>query len=292
MTTVPLDPPSGRSTLPFVDARHPDRPIDVNLYRAPGYRPGGDVVFVQHGMLRNGDDYRDFWIPAADRHDLLIVAPTFGDAYFPKPESYNNGLVIRDDGTVAAADDWLYGVPARILAALRQAGAVTQAKVRIFGHSAGGQFVHRLLATQADPPFAVAFAANSGWYTLPTLERRFPEGLGGIGLGETALVRWLAWPMVIFAGDQDVLTDDPSLPAQAEALAQGPMRFARAHFMLDFARREAARRRVPCNWQIVVVPGIGHDGGAMSRAAAALWFEGRIPPAGELGQPAEARLRL
>ncbi len=282
MTTVLLDPPVGRSTLPFVDARHPERPLAVNFYRPSGYRPGGEVVFVQHGMLRNGDDYRDFWIPAAERHTLLIVAPTFGDEHFPRPESYNNGLVVGEDGTVAAPEDWLYAVPARVLAALRAAGVVTRDKVRAFGHSAGGQFVHRLLATQGEVPFAVAFAANSGWYTLPTLERQFPEGLGGLGFGEAELARWLAWPMVIFAGDQDIVTDDPSLPAQAEALAQGPMRFARAHFMLDFAKREAERLGVPCNWRLVVVPGIGHDGGAMSRAAAALWFEGRIPGPEEL----------
>lgn len=291
MTTVLLDPPIGRSTLPFIDARHLARPLSVNFYRPAAYRPDGEVVFVQHGMLRNGDDYRDFWIEAAETHGLLIVAPTFGSDHFPRTEDYNNGIVIREDGTVAPAQDWTYAVPARVLAALRQAGVTTRATVRLFGHSAGGQFVHRLLATQAETPFDVAYAANSGWYTLPTLDRHFPEGLGGIGLTEAEIARWLAWPMVIFAGDQDVVTDDPSLPAQAEALAQGPMRFARAHFMMDFARAQAERMGVPFNWRLVVVPGIGHDGGAMSRAAAALWFEGRIPDAAELTRTAEAALR-
>jgi hypothetical protein len=94
--------------------------------------------------------------------------------------------------------------------------------------------------------------------------------------------------MVIFAGDQDIVTSDPNLPAQAEALAQGPMRYARAHFMLDFARAEAARLGLPCNWSLITVPGIGHDGAAMSRAAAAYWFEGRIPSVEELQPQAEA----
>lgn len=288
MSTLTLDPPQGRSTLPFIDARHPQRPLEVNFYRPARHRPEDEVVFVQHGMLRNGDDYRDFWIEGAETHNLLIVAPTFGNAHFPKAEGYNNGLVVGEDGTLAAQDDWLYAVPARVLAALRQAGVTTRDKVRLFGHSAGGQFVHRLLATQSETPFETAFAANSGWYTLPTLERRFPEGLGGLGLGEADLARWLAWPMVIFAGDRDIVTDDPNLPAQAEALAQGPMRYARAHFMLDFAKAEAARRGLPCNWSLITVPGIGHDGAAMSRAAAACWFEGRIPSIEELKPEATA----
>lgn len=288
MTTLVLDPPQGRSSLPFLDVRHPQRPLEVNVYRPERHRPDDEVVFVQHGMLRNGDEYRDFWIDAAERHNLLIVAPTFGDTHFPKAEGYNNGLVIDEDGAIAASDDWLYAVPARVLAALREAGVTTRDKVKLFGHSAGGQFVHRLLATQSETPFETACAANSGWYTLPTLERRFPEGLGGLGLSEAELARWLAWPMVIFAGDQDIVTSDPSLPAQPEALAQGPMRYARAQFMLDFAKAEAARRGLACNWTLITVPGIGHDGAAMSRAAASWWFEGRIPSVGELRPEASA----
>lgn len=282
MTTLTLDPPQGRSVLPFIDARHPERPLEINFYRPAKHGPDDEVVFVQHGMLRNGDDYRDFWIDAAEEYNLLIVAPTFGNEHYPKAEGYNNGLLVGEDGAIAAQDDWLYAVPARVLAALRKAGVTKRDKVRLFGHSAGGQFVHRLLATQAETPFETAFAANSGWYTLPTLERRFPEGLDGLGLGEAGLARWLAWPMVIFAGDQDIVTSDPNLPAQAEALAQGPMRYARAHFMLDFAKAEAAKHGLPCNWTLITVPGIGHDGAAMSRAAAAWWYEGRIPSAEEL----------
>jgi poly(3-hydroxybutyrate) depolymerase len=288
MTTLTLDPPLGRSTVPFIDARHRERPLAINCYRPAAHRPDGEVVFVQHGMLRNGDDYRDFWIEAAEKHNLLIVAPTFGSEHYPEAGSYNNGLVVGDAGETATSEDWLYAVPVRVLAALREAGVTRRDKVRLFGHSAGGQFVHRLLATQHETPFEVAFAANSGWYTLPTLERRFPEGLGGLGLGEAELARWLAWPMVIFAGDQDIDTSDPNLPAQAEALAQGPTRYARAHFMLDFAKVEVARRGLPCNWSLITVPGIGHDGAAMSRAAAAYWFEGRIPPVEELKPQREA----
>ena len=49
------------------------------------------------------------------------------------------------------------------------------------------------------------------------------------------------------------------------------------------AQREAARLGVACRWTLVPVAGIGHDGCAMGKAAAAMWFEGRIPTASELG---------
>lgn len=282
MITTKLAPPVGRGVLPFSDASNPDLPLEVNYYRPASHGPDDTVVFVQHGMMRNGDDYRDFWIHAADKHNLLIVAPTFGNEHFPKAEGYNNGLVIGPEGTVRPRDSWIYGVPARVFEALRQGGVTRRETARIYGHSAGGQFLHRMLATQGPGPFEAIIPANSGWYTLPSLERAFPEGLGGLGFEVSDLARWLAYPMTIFAGNKDVATGDPNLPGGAEALAQGEHRFARAHFMFDFAKREAARLGLPCNWELRVVDGIGHDGAAMSRAAAAFWFEGRIPPFEEL----------
>ncbi|MGX5733279.1 alpha/beta hydrolase [Bosea thiooxidans] len=282
MTTTTLNPPVGRSVLPFIDRQHPDRPLEVNFYRPARHQPNDPVVVVQHGMLRNGDDYRDFWIEAAEKHNLLIVAPTFPDEPFPKAEGYNNGLLVAEDGAIAPRAQWLYAVPARVLEALRAGGIIDQPLIRIFGHSAGGQFVHRMLATGGGETYAAAMASNPGWYTLPTLERRFPEGLDGLDLDQDALARWLAYPMIIFAGDRDIVTDDPNLPAQPEALAQGPHRYGRAHFMLEFAQAEAARLGAACNWRLITVAGIGHDGAAMSRAAAAYWFEGRIPSIEEL----------
>ncbi len=280
MTTTVLSPEIGRSTLAFVDRSNPDRPLEVNFYRPSGQTPDGPVVIVQHGMLRNGDDYRDFWIEAAEKHRILIVAPTFADGRFPKAESYNNGLVMGTDGAIRPSQSWIYGVPARVLAALRKGGVTNRTQAHLFGHSAGGQFVHRLLATGDDHAvFEVAMAANSGWYTLPTLDRPFPAGLGGIGLDQAALARWFAYPMTIFAGDQDIDAGDPNLPSQAEATAQGPTRYARAHFMHDYGRREAERLGLPFRWQLVAVPGVGHDGAAMSCAAAGIWFEGRMPSA-------------
>jgi hypothetical protein len=275
-TTV-LVLPHGRGCLPFVDEHHPDRPLEINSYRPQRHGPDDEVVIVQHGMMRNGDDYRDFWIDAAEKHNLLIVAPTFGTAHFKGAEGYNNGLLLSPDGKATPPDTWLYAIPARIVAALRAGGMTRRATVKIYGHSAGGQFLHRLLATQAEHPFEAATAGNPGWYTLPTLERPFPEGLGGLGLDEQALARWLAYPMTILAGDQDIAESDPNLPANPEALAQGPHRFARSLYMLDFAKAEAARLGLPCNWQRVIVPGVGHDGAAMSRATAGLWFEGGLP---------------
>lgn len=273
----------GRNAIPFVDGEgDPGRPLTLHTYRAAGYTPDRPVVLVQHGMKRNGDEYRDFWIPAADRHRLLIVATTFSNEHYPNAEHYNNGMVLDGQGGVRPRTAWTYASIGRIFALLRQAGVTTRPQAYLFGHSAGGQFVHRLLSTQPHDPYEAVIAGNSGWYSLPTLERPFPEGLGGIGLTEADLARLLAYPLTILAGDRDTETSGPSLPMQPEAMRQGRHRFARAHNYLAAGRTEAERLGVPCNWRLQVVPGIGHDGEAMSQVAASLWFEGRMPGAVEL----------
>jgi pimeloyl-ACP methyl ester carboxylesterase len=273
----------GRAAIPWIDAAcDPARPVTLHCYRPAGFTPDSPVVLIQHGMLRNGDEYRDFWIPAADTHGLLLVAPTFAPLHWPLAEHYNNGLVL-DGAAVRPRTAWAYAIPLRVFAALREAGVTRRAKAHLFGHSAGGQFCHRLLSTQPHDALEAVTVGNPGWYSLPTLQKPFPAGLGGIGLSYGELLRLLAYPLTILAGDQDTETTGPSLPSQPEALAQGRHRFARAHAYLRAGQAEAARRGVTCAWRLVPVAGVGHDGAAMSRIAAALWFENRLITAEEAG---------
>lgn len=274
---------AGRNACTYIDVEHhTERPLTLNTYRPPTYTADRPVVFVQHGVLRNGDDYRDFWIPAADKHNLLVVAPTFSNEAWPGVESYNNGRAVTDSGSVRPTAAWTYALLERIFADLRASGVTTVGQAHLFGHSAGGQFVHRLMSSQSHAPFCAVAVGNPGWYTLPTFDHPFPEGLAGAGLTEEHLVRLLAYPLSILAGDQDTLTSDPNLPSEPAAMRQGRHRFARAHFYFEAGQREAQRRNVPFNWTLQTVPGIGHDGRAMSAVCASLWFEGRMPDAAEL----------
>jgi len=270
----------GRQAIPFTDPANPDRPIVLNTYRPQGHTPERPVIIVQHGMNRNGDDYRDFWIPAADRHNLLIVAPTFPGTAYPGSEAYNNGLILDDAGRVRPRESWVYATPARVVRALQQAGVMTATKARIYGHSAGGQFVHRMLSTQEDFPFEAAVAANAGWYSLPLLEVAFPAGLGRLGFGTADLARLFAYPLQIVAGLDDCSAAADNLPTQPEAIAQGTGRLQRAHTYFARGKREAEALGLPFNWTLTEVPGIAHDGCAMSAVTAALWFEGGLPAAG------------
>lgn len=269
--------------MPFSFEGQAGRKINLHYYRARNYSPGGNVVFVLHGMLRNGDEYRDFWIDAADAHDLLIVAPTFPNAGFSDPINYNNGMVKTADERTTARSSWTYNVPAKVVEMLTEEGIMTQGTARIFGHSAGGQFLHRMVSLVGFGPFREVIAANSGWYSLPTLEQDFPAGLGGTGLDQTALTDLLQTELWILAGQRDCEKTAENLPMGPEAEAQGAGRLQRARTYYESGKAAAAALGVPFGWKLTEVPDVDHDGNAMGRAAAGLWFDGKLPSADVLG---------
>ena len=265
---------SGRASIPYIDPSSPDRPLVLECFRPQRHDPDKPVVIVQHGASRNGAEYCEAWVPVAERHGFLIVAITFSKEAWPDAVTYNNGHVLAEDGTLRPRDGWSYAIPGRVFGVLREAGVTRRGKAYLWGHSAGGQFVHRLLATQPHGIFEAVAAANSGWYTLPTLDLSYPDGLGGIGLSRADVLRLLGYPLVIFSGDQDIDGTTENFPKHESAMAQGPNRFARAQFYLAQGQAEAAKLGVPCRWTRVVVPSVAHEGMRMSDFAARYWFDG------------------
>lgn len=266
------------------------RSITLNMYRPAHATANSPIVLVQHGVLRNGDDYRDFWIPAAEEHGLVIIAPTFSNEQWPDVVSYNNGnllattdrAALADTAAATTPDSWSYTVVTRLVDDLKTSGLLVGQPLYLFGHSAGGQFVHRLMSVLTPDVFTQVAAGNPGWYTLPLLELPFPEGLGGTPANADSLARLFASPLTILAGDQDTETNDPHLPSEPAALRQGPHRHARALHYYATAQAEAARRGLPLNWQLHSIAGIGHDGQAMSAVCAHLWFHHRLPDSDQL----------
>ena len=227
---------------------------------------------MQHGASRNGAEYCEAWIPAAERNGLLIVAITFLKEAWPAALTYNNGYVLDEDGNLRQRESWSQAIPGRVFALLREGGITQRDKGYLWGHSAGGQFDHRLLATQSHDIFEAVGAANPGWFTLPTLDLQYPDGLGGTGLTRDDIVRFLGYRFVIFSGDQDIDGTAENFPRHESAMAQGPNRFARAQFYIDRGRAEAAKLGVPCRWGRVVVPEVAHEGMRMSAFAGDYWF--------------------
>jgi pimeloyl-ACP methyl ester carboxylesterase len=263
----------GRASIPYVDPFSPDRPLVLECYRPPRHDPDKPVVIVQHGASRNAAEYCEAWIPAAERHGFLVVAIAFSKEAWPEALTYNNGHVLAEDGALRPRESWSFAIPGAVFALLREAGVTTRDTLMLWGHSAGGQFAHRVLATQPHAMFSAIGAANPGWYTLPTLDLPYPDGLGGIGLTSDDVTRFLGYPLVIFSGDRDIDGTTENFPKHESAMAQGPNRFERARFFLEYGQTTAKRLGVPCRWSRVVVPGVAHEGMRMATFAAQHWFD-------------------
>jgi hypothetical protein len=81
--------------------------------RAPQtYSPTTLLLLVHHGDLRNGGDFRDFWLPLVDENQLLVIAPEFSATTSPGPEWYNLGNLSKQMGARSPARNGPTAFPA------------------------------------------------------------------------------------------------------------------------------------------------------------------------------------
>jgi poly(3-hydroxybutyrate) depolymerase len=258
----------GANDAQFIDPGFPDRPVMLRSARPKVWDADTPVLFVHHGVQRNGGDYRDFWLPLVDEAGILVVAPEFSHANFPGSHWYNYGNIVSREGRQNPRAQWTYGIEETVYGVLQAQGLAARPRYGAFGHSAGAQFVHRMVSLGFRDRLCVAVSANAGSYAMPTLDVEFPFGLGGTGLDEAALRALLGFRLTVMAGTDDVDNTNENFPKEKQAMAQGDTRYARAHAYVAMARAQAERLGARCTWTIIDVPGVGHDGRRMSAAAA------------------------
>lgn len=264
----PLRIPPGSAAQEIAGAAPDGGAMTVWTYRPAGLEPTDRIVFVMHGVLRNADVYRDNWIRHAQQHRFLLVVPEMTRAQFPGDAGYNFGnMVERQGGAPKPPEQWAWRSIEKIFDAVRFATGSRRETYSIFGHSAGAQFVHRLVTYADNPRIDAAIAANAGWYTLPVFSETFPYGLTNSPATEERLKLNLQKPLVILLGDQDTASNDPNLRRDPVADKQGLHRLDRGQFFVRTGASEAARLGVPFGWKAEIVPGVGHNNDGMSNAA-------------------------
>lgn len=228
------------------------------------------LLIVIHGAGRNAANSRDYWIEAADRYGVLVAAPRFDKERF-------SGRLFQQ-GNVRGEPDrskWTFGVVERLFDAARAAGRAEGTSYKLFGHSAGGQFVHRMALLMPEARFSRAVVANAGYYTRPVDAAAaggfaYPYSLGGTPATDASLRAALGKPVTVMLGDRDSDPAHRQLNTSRGAEEQGATRFERGqHFMADI-RAEAARLGLTPQWREIVVPGVAHQQKRMARAAAPL----------------------
>jgi hypothetical protein len=258
----------GANDLDWEYAPLPGRRIVLRSARPKHCTAETPILFVHHGVNRNGDDYRDFWLPLVDEADVLVIAPTFPNEGFPGAGWYNFGNRTDEAGAGKPREQWTYNIDGAVFAALRAQGLTRRAGYGVWGHSAGGQFVHRMISLGFTVGVQAAVTANAGTYAFPDPAVEYPFGLGGTGLDDVGLAALLKFRLTVMAGTADIDATAPHFPKDATAMAQGGTRYERAHRYIAAARAQAARLGVQCAWTIIDVAGVDHDGNRMSAAAA------------------------
>ena len=249
-------------------------PMDVYFYRPRSFQANGRVLIVIHGQSRNADGYRDYFIDSAERYGVLVLAPEFSREIYRDSRQFNLGNMKNRAGQFLPIGSRSYLVIDRVFEQAKSKLGFMQKGYSLFGHSAGSQFVHRMILFCPSKMLVAAVAANAGWYTVPDTRVKFPYGMGNTIEADKFLSQSFKQKLIIMLGQDDDDENHRSLRTTQKAMAQGPHRLARGRYFYRTAKEMAQRLRAPFFWEISVVPGVGHSGRRMADPAADLLFGG------------------
>lgn len=265
MAATVIEP--GSSHFDFYFQGKSARPVNVWTYRPEDFPPRGRVLFVMAGARRDARHYRDEWQSYAERFKALLLAPEFSAELFPG-RAYNLGNLAPKIGNSGLPAENSFAVIDGIFDYVRQLAGVTSESYRIYGHSAGAQFVHRLMFFDPQGRVDFAVAANAGWYTMPDFTVAFPYGLKGTGVTPEDLKLAFGKRLLIALGENDTDPNDRVLNRSAGAMRQGRERLERGRNFFRRAEHAAVELDAPFNWRLMTVPGAGHRNSAMAQAVA------------------------
>lgn len=271
---------------------HPDRTIKVYYHMPESYTKDSNILIVVPGAGRNGDSYRDAWVEKAEEYGTLILSPMYEEEQYPF-QDYHLGGVIESPNLMESVtfientniaqldeetfictfnpnrDEWIFHDFERLFDRVVAATSATQTQYDIFGHSAGGQILHRFVIFHPNSRARRILAANPGFYTLPDFDTAIPLGLKGTPFTEENLQQSFQKRLILFIGELDNENEQGGTMLRSPTVdRQGTHRLARGKFFFNFAEQQAAAMQSTFNWSLEIVPNVGHNQEKMGRAAA------------------------
>jgi len=271
--------------------------IKVYYHQPANFHSESRVLIVLPGAGRNGDDYRDAWVEASEKYGMLILSPGYPDSSYAFTDYHMCGLItdsnfrnsieyventnmVRLDESklnfkvITDPDLWIFSDFDRIFdLAVDELGSA-QTNYDIFGHSAGGQILHRFAIFYPNSKADKILSSNSGFYTLPNIETRLPFGLKKTGVTDNDLKFSFEKKLVLFIGEKDNENEIGGTLLRSESAdSQGLHRLERSRYFYEKSMVKARELGVAINWELEVVSGVGHDFKRMSMAAVEYLYE-------------------
>jgi pimeloyl-ACP methyl ester carboxylesterase len=231
-------------------------PLEIFTYRPKTCTPSS-LLLVLHGLHRNAESYRDDALPLADALCATEVAPLFDERRFPTWRYQKGGIVHA--GSLLPSAEWTGNLLLILIDWVGNSEGQPQLPYYLIGHSGGAQFLSRFAAFIPNTARRIVIA-NPSTYVLPDLEVEAPFGFKGVYPpegGEAALRNYLAQPVTILLGQEDL--GDKDRDDSALARAQGGTRYERGQNTFRAAQSVARAHAWPCKWRLIEVPGVGHN---------------------------------
>lgn len=269
-----------------------DKTIEVFYHKPESYQSDSPILIVVPGSGRNGDSYRDAWVEASEKYSVLILSPMYPEEDYEFEDYHLCGLMYEldlentleyvDNSNVVnldeekftyivnqQSDQWIFQDFDRIFNLVVDTLKSSQTQYDIFGHSAGGQILHRLAIFHPNSKARRILAANSGFYTLPDFDIALPFGLQNTSLDEAHLKASFKTNLVLLLGALDNQDEQGGTLLRSPTVdQQGTHRLERGQYFYRFAKNKAETMNTEFNWKIEIIPGVGHDQQKMGTAAA------------------------
>jgi hypothetical protein len=264
---------------------HTEKTIEIYYHLPASYDENTKVIIVIPGAGRNGWSYRDSWVEASEKYNLLVLSPSYSDELYPRFWNYNIARMLSDVKinksktaiesykVVNEPTEWIFSDFDRIFDYSVQRFKLKSKTYDMFGHSAGGQISHRYALFHPNNKANRILASNSGWYTVPTFEENFPYGLKEGVVSKEQVGSVFMSKLTIFLGELDNEHETRGhLVRNPQIDIQGTYRLSRGKHFFQRAKELARNIEAEFNWNIEIVPSVGHDYKNMGKAAATFLY--------------------
>lgn len=236
------------------------------------------LVMVFHGIERNAMEYRDALVSKAAEKGFVLVVPEFSEETFPGTNAYALGDMFPDGelpnpDSLRPVNAWSFSVVPRLLQFARLKVPDAGKEVYLIGHSAGAQFLHRLLLFLPDFEVDAAVVSAAGWYTLPDKKINFPYGTGISPADSPEHNAFFKRKILVQVGNSDNNPNSSNLRHTPEADLQGLNRLERAQYFYQRCTHLADSAGKQLNWSLHIIPDLSHNSSRAINHSADLLFK-------------------